>query len=190
MNFFEYLLISILAISFGIDQANAQESAMTTIRGADRPNQFPLDELAIGALSVALSKEREAAGTGTAALRENFGISSAGASNIIAVLDSQSALDPDPMARVIEYCAALSNVSSRADTLKVMHEFYAEDMAKERAKGAELLASLNSEDRKKLTQVLEEELRPSATKSELNFETLLEQTSPEDYRKSVCDAAK
>jgi hypothetical protein len=190
MNFFEFSLSSVLALSCAVAQANPQIGSPTSISGADRPDQFPIDELAIAMLSSASIKERETPGAGIAYLREAFGISSIGAERILAVLDSQSARAPDPKARVKEYCTALKSVSSRADTLRIMRAFYAEDMDTERAKGAELLASLDLVDREKLIKVLQEEVRPSTTKSELNFELLLEQTPPEEYKKSVCEVAK
>ena len=190
MNFFEFSSACVLAISLSAAHATAQETVATTFSGDTHPDQFPLNELAVTALSGVLVTERETPGAGIKYLESTFGISAAGANNIIAVLASQAGMAPDHMKRVREYCAALSSVTSRADTLKVMNAFYDEDMAKERAKGDELLQSLDSIDREKLTKVLEVDFRPSTTKSELNFEAVLERTSPENYRKSVCDAAK
>jgi hypothetical protein len=189
MNFLEFSAAAIFGVTFAATSAAAQDGVTVTVNGADNPSEFPLEELAVSALSGALIAERNHAGTGHEFLQSNFGLSSSGSKNILAVLEAQAARATDPKARLREYCTALANVTSRSDALKIMQSQYSEDMKRERARGAELLESLNSTDLAKLTEILAGDIRPAATKTTTNFDAILDQQAPAEYRKSICDLA-
>jgi len=185
---FALAVLAVLATAVGSQEP--PPNLYVTVNGAETPNAFPVEAVAVNFFSALAEMEQNEAGSARKYLLGGItGLSQAGADALVAMAISEEAELPDPLARAQEVCADLQQANTRAEIKAVIESSEAEDVSAANLQGAKMLNVLSPLDRTKVINYFDQEIRPNMAKTSLDYDVLLGSVGDAQFKQMACDAA-